>query len=209
MDVLEATLPGVAFSGGVEREEPLPAIAGSAGARIEQEIGFGGQPQQDRAENFALCSVSFQRAVFFLLCLGSICKHELGDEERITQIWKLIIESLLGMNRSQRIQIVFRIFADEHFSGTGFSLCSDDLCKLWPSNTEQAEACSAQSNHWRVMREPGWMPKPLPLRGTPFGKTPLPLEGKGAGPVAPPPETAIGGAPKETGAEGNEPMYCE
>ena len=62
---------------------------------------------------------------------------------------------------------------------------------------------------WRVMREPGWMPKPLPLRGTPLGKTPLPLEGKGAGPVAPPPATALGGAPNETGADGSEPMYWE
>src|SRR6266851_4330371 len=62
---------------------------------------------------------------------------------------------------------------------------------------------------WRTMRDPGWMPKPLPPRGTPLGKTPLPLEGRGAGPVAPPPATAIGGAPKETGADGSEPMYCE
>src|SRR5712691_4613663 len=66
-----------------------------------------------------------------------------------------------------------------------------------------------KSNHWRVMREPGWMPKPLPPRGTPLGKTPLPLEGKGAGPVAPPPATAVGGAPKETGSDGSDPMYCE
>src|SRR6266446_4674781 len=62
---------------------------------------------------------------------------------------------------------------------------------------------------WRTMREPGWMPKPLPPRGTPLGNTPLPLEGRGAGPAAPPPATAIGGAPNDTGAEGNEPMYCE
>jgi hypothetical protein len=59
------------------------------------------------------------------------------------------------------------------------------------------------------MREPGLTPKPLPPRGTPLGKTPLPLDGKGAGPVEPPPDTAIGGAPNVTGADGNEPTYCE
>jgi hypothetical protein len=62
---------------------------------------------------------------------------------------------------------------------------------------------------WRTMREPGLMPKPLPLRRTPLGKTPLPLEGSGGGPEEPPPVTAMGGEPKATGAEGCEPMYCE
>src|SRR5260370_31832797 len=62
---------------------------------------------------------------------------------------------------------------------------------------------------WRTIREPGWMPKPLPLRGTPLGKTPLPLEGRGVGPAAPPPATAIGGAPNGTGPDGSEPRDCE
>ncbi len=53
------------------------------------------------------------------------------------------------------------------------------------------------------------MPKPLPPRSRPLGKTPLPLEGNGEGPLEPPPATAMGGAPKVTGAEGSEPMYCE
>jgi len=44
VDVFEAALPGVAFGGGVKREQPLPAFARRAGARIEQEIGFRGQP---------------------------------------------------------------------------------------------------------------------------------------------------------------------
>src|SRR5260370_18551367 len=55
---------------------------------------------------------------------------------------------------------------------------------------------------WRTMREPGWRPKPLPPRGTPLGKTPLPLEGKDAGPVAPPPPAAGVGAPKNAGSYG-------
>ena len=53
------------------------------------------------------------------------------------------------------------------------------------------------------------MPKPFPPRGTPSGKKPLPVEGCGAGPLAPPPGTAVGGEPKVTGVDGSEPMYCE
>src|SRR5882762_9530303 len=54
VDVFETALPCVAFGGGVEREEPLPALAGRAGARIEQQIGFRGQSQEGRAEDFSL-----------------------------------------------------------------------------------------------------------------------------------------------------------
>ena len=59
------------------------------------------------------------------------------------------------------------------------------------------------------MREPGLMPKPLPPCSNPLGKTPLPVDGSGAGPLEPPPATAIGGEPNATGADGSEPMYCE
>ena len=61
----------------------------------------------------------------------------------------------------------------------------------------------------RNTREPVFTPKPFPPRTWPFGSTPLPLDGSGAGPVAPPPATAIGGAPNVTGAEGSDPTYCE
>src|SRR5208282_3325347 len=60
-----------------------------------------------------------------------------------------------------------------------------------------------------TMRAPVGVPNPFPPRSKPFGSVPLPLEGSGAGPLAPPPATAIGGVPKLTGAEGCEPMYCE
>src|SRR5579864_6664092 len=62
---------------------------------------------------------------------------------------------------------------------------------------------------WRWMRAPALVPKPLPPRTWPFCDAPLPCEGCGAGPLAPPPVTAIGGAPKATGVDGNEPTYCE
>ena len=47
MYVFEATLPGVAAGGFVQREEPLPAFAWRAGARIEQKIRFGGEAQSE------------------------------------------------------------------------------------------------------------------------------------------------------------------
>src|SRR5579859_5914827 len=62
---------------------------------------------------------------------------------------------------------------------------------------------------WREMRAPGLVPKPLPPRTLPLGAAPLPCDGCGAGPLAPPPATAVGGAPKATGVDANEPMYCE
>src|SRR5260370_18760319 len=80
------------------------------------------------------------------------------------------------------------------------------LCRGRPSGWRAGLKSGTYKTVWRVMREPGWMPKPFPPRGTPLGKTPLPLEGRGAGPLAPPPGTAIGGLPKETGLDGSDPM---
>jgi hypothetical protein len=42
VDVFEAALPRVALGGGVELQEPLPALARGAGARIEEQVRFGG-----------------------------------------------------------------------------------------------------------------------------------------------------------------------
>ena len=57
------------------------------------------------------------------------------------------------------------------------------------------------------MRAPELTPKPLPPRGWPLGKAPLPFDGCGAGPLAPPPTTAVGGEPNVRGADAVEPMY--
>ena len=58
-----------------------------------------------------------------------------------------------------------------------------------------------------IPRDRGYTPAKI-LRGG-LGKTPLPLEGSGAGPLEPPPATATAGEPNVNGAEGCEPMYCE
>ncbi len=54
MHVFKAALPGVATGGFVQREEPLPALAGRAGAGIEKQIGFGGEAQQSGPEDAAV-----------------------------------------------------------------------------------------------------------------------------------------------------------
>jgi hypothetical protein len=41
VDVFEAALPGVALRCGMQRQQPLPALARSAGFWIEEQIGFG------------------------------------------------------------------------------------------------------------------------------------------------------------------------
>ena len=58
-------------------------------------------------------------------------------------------------------------------------------------------------------RAPVGVPNPFPPRDNPFASAPLPLDGNGAGPLAPPPTTAAGGIPKLTGADACDPMYCE
>ncbi len=69
-------------------------------------------------------------------------EDQLGNEERVAQIRQRVVKALRRMNGAQRMHIIFSIFADAHFIGTGFSLCSDRLCKLRRPKTEQAEACS-------------------------------------------------------------------
>ena len=71
MHVFEAALPGVAFRGGVQRKQPLPAFARGARAGIEQQIRFRGQAQQRRAENstvtFSARTRNFRRTENFFL----------------------------------------------------------------------------------------------------------------------------------------------
>lgn len=101
------------------------------------------------------------------------------------------------------------------FNRTGKSVCATDTDgEDRATERQRRKACLRQAGRcYRmaclVMREPGLMPKPLPPRSWPLGKTPLPVEGCGAGPLEPPPTTAVGGEPKVIGADGREPMYCE
>src|SRR5579883_1375222 len=124
--------------------------------------------------------------------LRVIRQHQLRDKERIAGIGQRVIEALGGVNGTQRGEVFGLVFADLHRRNL----------------TAQAGPCRYRRD-CRTMREPGFMPKPLPPRGTPLTKTPLPLEGKGAGPLAPPPVTGTGGDPNVTGADGSEPIYCE
>ena len=51
MYVFQSALPSVAARGFVQREKPLPALAWRARARVEQEVGFGGEAQERGAED--------------------------------------------------------------------------------------------------------------------------------------------------------------
>ena len=53
LDVVEASGGGAVPRGFVEREESLPALAGSAGGGIVQQIGFGREAQKDGHRNAA------------------------------------------------------------------------------------------------------------------------------------------------------------
>src|SRR5260370_14169149 len=138
-------------------------------------------------------------------------EDQLGNEEGVAQVRQRVVEALCRMDGPQRTEILFGVLANLHRSLGQPSQRNRRARYIVPLRVLYKAACQAvRTVHyridWRAMREPGRMPKPLPPRGTPLGKTPLPLEGKGAGPAAPPPATAIGGAPNETGADGRGPL---
>ena len=99
VDVFQAALPGVAFGSGVERQEALPAFSRRAGARIEQEIGFCGEPQKCCAKD--LGTAGFLLAVFYFLFGVTGCENKLGDKERVAQIRQGVVETLSGVDGAQ------------------------------------------------------------------------------------------------------------
>ena len=104
MDVFEAALPGVAFGGGMQREEPLPAFARGAGARIEQQVGFGGKAQQGSAVYF-----------FFTVSSLPFLRHNYSrEEEWISEVRKRIRKILRSMNAFQRVEVRFLVAPNEH-----------------------------------------------------------------------------------------------
>src|ERR1700722_3482260 len=82
-------------------------------------------------------------------------------------------------------------------------ICMNRLC----NESRQATRAADYNVEDFVMRAPELAPKPLPPRRRPLGKAPLPFEGCGVGPLAPPPTTAVAGEPNVRGADAVEPMY--
>ena len=101
VDVFEAALPGLAFGGGVQVEQPLPTLARRAGAGIEEQVGFGRQPEQGSATN---------RIVF--------CENQLGYEQWIAQTGQRVVESLRGVDGAQLREIRFPVFTNLHADWT-------------------------------------------------------------------------------------------
>src|SRR6266851_2573884 len=109
MYVFEATLPRVALRGCMQREQPLPALARRSRARIEEQIGFRGEPQQRRTEDcFGLRRGS---AAGRTILSG---EDQLRYKQRIAEVRQRVVEALRGMNRAQGIEILLGIIADVH-----------------------------------------------------------------------------------------------
>src|SRR6266404_5342168 len=51
VNVFEAAMPGVAFGCGLQCEEPLPAVARRACFRIEEQVSFRREAQQNRTQD--------------------------------------------------------------------------------------------------------------------------------------------------------------
>jgi hypothetical protein len=124
VNVFEATLPAVALGGGVQLEQPLPALARCAGFRIEEQVRFRRQTQQRGADDFFLRRFAFGiSSSFFRFRQNQFCY-----EERVVQVRERILEALCCMNRAQLGQVRFPIFANLHrrsacFSSTGTLAC--------------------------------------------------------------------------------------
>src|SRR6266850_1092240 len=63
VDVFEAALPGVALGCGLQREEPLPAVARRACFRIEKQVRFRRETQQNRTQDLFLSSATFRTGI--------------------------------------------------------------------------------------------------------------------------------------------------
>src|SRR5260370_41842648 len=101
------------------------------------------------------------------------------------------------MNRAQGFEVAFAVFADAHrWSVVG----AQHAAPLQARSSDAASGPCTQRVICRRIREPVFTPKPFPPRTWPLGSTPLPLDASAAGPVTPPPATAIDGAPNGRGA---------
>ena len=107
------------------------------------------------------------------------------EEERVSRVGQFVGKSLPSVHGAERIVVRGSVFANDH---SAYKL-------RWRL---RYESVSSSVSVWLT-------PKPLPPCCA--VAVPLPEEGCGAGPAAPPPITAVGGEPKGTGVEGTEPVY--
>src|SRR6266850_668048 len=105
VDVFEAALPGVAFRCGLHREEPLPTISRRSCFRIEEQVRFRGQPQQNRTQDLLLRGARRQASIG-RGAFGITRKNELGYKQWIAEIRQRVVEALRGVDVAQSVQIV-------------------------------------------------------------------------------------------------------
>src|SRR6266446_4806910 len=61
--VLETAMPGVAFGCGLQRKEPLPAVARCACFRVEKQVRFRREAQQNRTQDLFLRSAGLRTGI--------------------------------------------------------------------------------------------------------------------------------------------------
>ena len=107
MRVVEAAREQIAFAGGVQREQVrislarIPCPCAAVNLAVHEQIHLARKSRERRHHGAA----------------GVILDDELRDKDRISKIGKRIIEALPRVHAAQRIEIGFRVFADEHEGG--------------------------------------------------------------------------------------------
>ena len=148
LNVVEASRGGTVARGFVEREESLPALTGSAGGRIVQQVGFCRETQQDRHRNAARacaggkCRRGIARRHFPALdvprfverIVEIVFEDQLCYKQRAFQIGERIAETLRGVHLTKRIEIGGSVFADAHRKAF---------------NTEGTEKGSEEEKNWK------------------------------------------------------------
>src|SRR5579859_3572216 len=85
MDIFEPAPPGIASCGFMQGKQSLPAFAGRAAIRVEQQVRFRGKAKQRCAADFFAGPVPIRQNNF-------------RDEERILQIGKRVRKILCGVD---------------------------------------------------------------------------------------------------------------
>jgi hypothetical protein len=117
----------------MQRQKILPALAGSAGSWIMEQISFRGHALQDghsharRLPQGIAASHFPSIAIARLIASANILENQPGDKHRTFQIRKRVSESLGCMHSAQRLNIIRCVFANAQSrlipGSTGLNLC--------------------------------------------------------------------------------------
>lgn len=98
MHIVETAREKIAFTGAVQPKQPRVTFARIPFPRCDQQIHFASQPRQRRHHRAP-------RAVFH---------HQLRNKQRVRKIGERVLESLLRVHASQRVEIGFSVGSNVH-----------------------------------------------------------------------------------------------